>query len=186
MRLQKSKQRTPARAVKEPQRNGLLIGFIFAFWSSVRLSFSESICRCSSRFRRCGTHRHFGLSSSLEKPDYNIPLVTMLSASCNRAAIVNIGVSTLNGFIGDHVGHEHSTLEVDGIGARRNAPGREFAAHAVITDTAGFPLARNEMQFLTPLAHDPVPHWHVVIMIRRGLVEVAPVRQVRTGRPDFG
>jgi len=112
-----------------------------------------------------------GTFSTSTTPDYNIPVVAMLFASRNRTAIVNIGVSALNGFIGDHVGHEHCALEIDGIGARRNAPGREFAPLAVITNMVGFSSAGNEMQLPAPVAHDPIPHWHVVIMIRRGLVE---------------
>ena len=85
----------------------------------------------------------------------------------NRTAIVNIGVSALKGFIRDHVGHEHSSLEVDGIGAWRNADGLEFASHAVITDTARFAFAGNEMQRPASVANNPKAHWHPLIMLRR-------------------
>src|SRR5215468_8721191 len=95
----------------------------------------------------------------------------------NRTAIVNIGISALNGFIRDHVGHQHSALEVDGIRARRNAYGFKFAPPAVITDTAGVPLGGDEMQLPAPLAHDPIPRWHAAIMLRptravSGLVQI--------------
>jgi hypothetical protein len=106
-----------------------------------------------------------GFSFSLEKPDYDIPL---LPARCNRTAIVNIGVSTLNGFIGDHVRHEHPPLKVDGIGARGNTPGREFAPLAVITNVVNLSFVGNEMQLPAPVAHAPVSHWHVVTISQAG------------------
>ena len=90
-----------------------------------------------------------------------------LPTFCNRKAIVDIGVSALKSFIGDDVGHEHSALEVDGIGARRNADAFEFAAHSVVTDTAGFLFAGNEMQLPASVAHNSIPYWHAAIILRR-------------------
>lgn len=92
--------------------------------------------------------------------------MTKFSTFSNWAAIVNVGVAALKGFIRDYVGHQHFALEVNSIGARRNADGLEFAPHAVITDTAGFLIAGNEMQLPASLAHNPIPNWHPAIMLR--------------------
>ena len=100
----------------------------------------------------------------------------LLSVFRDRTAIINLGVSALNGFIRDHIGHEHSALEVDDIGAGGNADGLEFAPHAVITDTAGFLFAGNEMQLPAPVARDSIPYWHA-IMLRQELVQRTAVSQ---------
>lgn len=81
--------------------------------------------------------------------------------------IASIGISSPNDYIRDHVRHEHPGLEVDGIGARRNANCLEFPACAVITDTAGFSFPRYEMQLHALAAHYSEPHWHAAIMLLR-------------------
>src|SRR5262249_10654277 len=84
----------------------------------------------------------------------------------NRTAMVKIDVATLNGFIGDHVGHEHSGVKVDGIRARWNAFYSECSLLAVIADSTGFPVVGNQMQRPAVVAHNPIPHWHIPIMLR--------------------
>src|SRR6185312_12054717 len=61
-----------------------------------------------------------------------------------------------------------SALEINRIGAWRNADGFEFAPRAVITDTARCALTGNKMQFPAPVAYDPISQWHPAIMLRDG------------------
>jgi hypothetical protein len=67
-------------------------------------------------------------------------------------------MAALNSFLCNDVGQDHSPLETNDIGARRNALYNELPTQTVITDAAGFPLAGNQMQLPAPVAHDPTPH----------------------------
>jgi hypothetical protein len=62
----------------------------------------------------------------------------------NWMAVIEIGVAALNRFIRDNVGHEHSGVEGNDIGAWRNAFCAKSSELAVIMDTAGFPLLWNQ------------------------------------------
>ena len=77
-----------------------------------------------------------------------------------------MGVSPLDGRIGNDVGHNHPALEVDCILARRNAYDLEFSSFAVVMDVAGGSVAGNEIELAAMVAHDAVAHWHDEIMLR--------------------
>ena len=85
----------------------------------------------------------------------------------NQTAIVNVSVAPFNIFRCDNVGQQHSALEDDLIGTGRNAPYSKMSSRTVITDAAGFPINWNQMELLAPIADDPVPDCHVVIMLRQ-------------------
>src|SRR5215813_600088 len=94
------------------------------------------------------------LSVGVKSPYHSLTVARkLLGGSCdlrNRTAIVKIGVTALNGIIGNHVGHEHSPVKKDLIGTRRNAHYHEFLSQAVITDTAGPSFLGNQMQLPAP------------------------------------
>jgi hypothetical protein len=118
---------------------------------------------------RFGDGRSRDLNVDVETSLYHSKSFSVPGATFrNRAAIVNIRVSVLKSFIRDHIRHEHSAPERDGVGTRWNADDSEFAAHPIVMYAAGISLTGNEMQFPAVVAHDPIPHRHVAIMLRRG------------------
>lgn len=119
--------------------------------------------RTVSTFSAIDKSRYHSLTLDLDEGGTDIPVLPRYPR--NWTVITSIGVSAPNGFVRDHVWHEHCALEVDGIGAGRNANGLEFAPCAVITDTARFFLARDEMQLHALVADYPEPRWHAAIML---------------------
>ena len=89
----------------------------------------------------------------------------------NWPAIVKVGITALNSVLCDNVGQQHSALKGDVIGAGKNALYSKFFSQSVITETAGIPLTWNQMQLPAPIADDPIPHCHVVIMLRPGAAQ---------------
>jgi hypothetical protein len=85
----------------------------------------------------------------------------------NRTAFIKTSIAALNGLVSNHVGHKHSAVKKNDVGARWNTFCRETPARAVITDTAGFPFLGNQKELPAPIAHEPISHWHFAIMLRR-------------------